>query len=163
MSAEKVCKKCSLSKDVSCFRERKKKNGTGTFRISTCHDCELLLAKDYRNKHQDLCKKRNAEWKRKNKQRNREHSRKSYSKNKSARQKNMNEWKAKNREKYLLISKQAYERHRDEASDSYVRSTLGYKKSQCNERLIQIKRSHILMIRELKKLNNLLNSKRKEK
>lgn len=170
----KICSRCLVPLDDSCFRMRteKRRNRTGEpfkYLNNVCKECEKNLAKA---RHQQL--KDVPEYKELNKERIKlysiNNSDKIREQQKERRQtekykNNRKNYREKNREKILeqekVCKRRYHEKNRDKLSNIYVTQRLIGKdkildKETINENhdLIEVKRTQILLIRKIKTIQN---------
>ena len=158
----KQCTKCGEAKELKSFRERKSKTGRSTYRIGTCHQCELIAAKQYRKDNLLKCKESLSKWKKENKERHCMHSKKSHHKHRAERNLCAREYRKNNPD--IVYRNNA--RIIAELHDCYIRGELrrairymGIKIEsdlRLPTELVDSKRTKIMMSREIKKQKTII-------
>jgi len=161
----KRCPKCGEVKDLETgfFKTKKKYHKDG--HRYYCKKCEAKIQKEWSQKNREKVNKKNLLWRERNREKARECSSKWAINNPEKVKANYNEWLKHNKEKVKALNTAWYkinsERMKEEGrkkvldlNDSYIKkmviARLGLTRDEVTPEIIKLKRSIILLHRELK-------------
>ena len=165
----KVCTKCNIEKEETCFRRKKNKFCKNGFYFSgKCIVCENLINKEYRIKRSgdENFKQASRERTKKYQQTNKGKLKKEEYRKSDKCKKKQHEWYIKTKDKRLQYSKERVRKIAAQLSDEYIINLLTNKKQKVkllwsdvknNKELIEITRVKLLTKRIKKSIENISN------